>query len=102
MFDIDPFPCDEKADRENEPENVYEEYLEQVNEDMIDIEKLEISNTLTNDAADVRLVILNSRTAHKEMSQLCELPHGIKDHVDKGYKLRKESSRRPTCIQVTE
>ncbi|XP_062701336.1 uncharacterized protein LOC134285160 [Aedes albopictus] len=50
--------------------------------DQLDIKRLTFSkNIISEESIDATFLILNSRSAHKELSEFVDLPHGFKDHL---------------------
>lgn len=69
------------TDSENKVKKLEEEFKNFKIDDMIEFTKLNILKKISNDTNSIKILILNSKTAFKEISTICLLPHGIKDYV---------------------
>lgn len=60
-----------------------DDFFDAQNNDELDFKLLKFSKTMIDfDSIDGTFVIINSKTAFKELSQLIDLPHGMKDYLD--------------------
>ena len=62
-------------------ESLYEEFTHSISLNEIPSEILGFSNSISMDAFDANLIIINSRSAYAELAQFCDLPHGLKDYT---------------------
>ena len=61
-------------------EITYKDYEEAKGKDILEDSRIKISKGIMDESkSDARFIILNSKTAYRELASLYDLPYGIKD-----------------------
>ena len=64
----------------------YKDYEDAKGKDILEDSRITISKCITEESkSDARFIILNSKTAYRELASLYDLPYGIKDWVKDNY-----------------
>ena len=82
LANIDPNMAtnDNMVDNEDDQYS-YDDNKEALSQEAIPDKFFKTSDTrVRGDSGEPHFVILNSRTAHGELTSICDLPHGMKDH----------------------